>query len=96
MDALASFVPSEPVHAALAQPLEPKAKLASTAFKAEGVEGIPPHVPPPPLLTAEAHPPPTGAAGCSLVEYGTHSVLGMKMTCSFAFSGDCALSQALV
>lgn len=71
MDALVSFVLSEAMHAALAQPLEHKAKLASTAFEAQGIEGIPHHMPPP-LLAAEAHPPCTKAADCSLVEYGTH------------------------
>ena len=72
MDALVSFVPSKAMHAALAQPLEHKAKLASTAFEAHSIEGIPLHMPLPPLLAAEAHPPCTKAADCSLVEYGTH------------------------
>ena len=72
MDVLVSFVPSKAMHAALAQPLERKAKLTSTAFEAHGIESIPPHMPPPSLFAAKAHPPCTKAADCSLVEYGTH------------------------
>ncbi|KAK2523270.1 Gdnf [Columba guinea] len=72
MDALVSFVLSEAMHAALAQPLECTAKLTSTAFEAHGIEGIPPRMPPPLLLAAGTHPPYTKAADCILVEYGTH------------------------
>lgn len=72
MDDVVSFVPSEAMHAALAQPLERKAKLPSTAFEAHGIEGTLPHMPPPPLLAAEAQPPCTKAADCSLLGYGTY------------------------
>lgn len=95
MDALVSFVLSEAMHAALAQPLECTAKLTSNALEAHGIEGIPPRMPPPLLLAAGAHPPYTKAADCILVEYGTHWALGMKMICSFTFSRGCALSQEL-
>lgn len=56
MDALVSFVLAGTMHAALPQLLEGTAKLASSAFEARGIEGIPPHMPMPPLLAAEAHP----------------------------------------
>lgn len=72
MDALVSFVLSESTLTALAQLLERKAKFISPAFEAHGIESIPPHMPPPLLLAAKAHPPCTKAADCSLVEYGTH------------------------
>lgn len=41
MDALVSFVPGKDMHAALAQQLEHKVKLARAAFEAHGTEGIP-------------------------------------------------------
>lgn len=56
MDALVSFVLVGTMHTALPQLLERTAKLASLAFKAHRIEGIPPHMPLLLLLAAEAHP----------------------------------------
>lgn len=56
MGALVSFVLTGTMHAALPQLLEHTAKLTSPSFEAHSTKGIPPHVPLPPLLAAEAHP----------------------------------------
>lgn len=56
IDVLVSFVLAGSMHTALPQLQERTAKLASPAFEAHSIKGIPPHLPLLPLLAAGGHP----------------------------------------